>query len=110
MEGVFRPHGRASGGRVLYLMGHSHHQFYRAGRVGVIVNPGSVGQPRDGDPRASYALIDPETGLVSLGRVEYDVESVVRAYSQLGVPEPYLSALATLLRTGMIPRGWPPRV
>jgi predicted phosphodiesterase len=96
-------------GRIFYLIGHTHHQFYRATSKGIVVNPGGSGQPRDGDPRASYALLDPEKGLVSLGRVEYDVNSVIEEYARLGVPEPYLSALAAILRAGRIPPGWPPR-
>jgi predicted phosphodiesterase len=98
------------GGGIIYLVGHTHYQFYRATRKGIVVNPGSVGQPRDGDPRASYAILDPERGLVSLGRVRYDVESVVENYIKLGVPEPYLTALTTILRAGRIPPGWPPRI
>lgn len=39
-----------------------------------IVNPGSVGQPRDGDPRASYALLDPEAREICFRRVPYPVE------------------------------------
>ncbi len=42
-----------------------------------IINPGSVGQPRDSDPRASYAVIDHDEGKVEFYRVEYDVDSVV---------------------------------
>lgn len=42
------------------------------------VNPGSVGQPRDGDPRASYALIDPERASVSFHRVTYAVAETQR--------------------------------
>ena len=38
-----------------------------------IVNPGGVGQPRDGDPRAAYMLLDPETLTVTLKRQSYDV-------------------------------------
>jgi diadenosine tetraphosphatase ApaH/serine/threonine PP2A family protein phosphatase len=41
-------------------------QFY-------LINPGAVGQPRDGDARAAYALYDSEERAVSLRRVEYDV-------------------------------------
>ena len=40
----------------------------------VMVNVGSVGQPRDGDPRACYVTLDTETGLLEFHRVEYDVE------------------------------------
>ena len=43
------------------------------GKSRLIINPGGVGQPRDGDPRASYAIYDDETGMVRLHRVPYDV-------------------------------------
>jgi diadenosine tetraphosphatase ApaH/serine/threonine PP2A family protein phosphatase len=46
------------------------------GRGRLIVNPGSVGQPRDGDPRASYAIYDSEAGVVRLHRVSYDIGEV----------------------------------
>lgn len=41
----------------------------------LIINPGGVGQPRDGDPRASYAIYDSETRLVKLYRVAYDIDA-----------------------------------
>lgn len=70
-----------------YLMlGHTHVQAVREFERGVIVNPGSVGQPRDGDPRAAYALLDPESGDVILRRVEYDVDAVARAIIREGLP------------------------
>jgi len=43
------------------------------GKSRLIINPGGVGQPRDGDPRASYAIYDNETGMVRLHRVPYDI-------------------------------------
>ena len=43
------------------------------GKERLIINPGAVGQPRDGDPRASYAIYDSETGQVKLYRVSYDI-------------------------------------
>ena len=43
-----------------------------------LICPGSVGQPRDGDPRAAYALFDPEMRTIEFRRVEYDIEAVVR--------------------------------
>ncbi|MBA7697734.1 hypothetical protein ES703_106402 [subsurface metagenome] len=43
------------------------------GKSRLIINPGGVGQPRDGDPRASYAIYDNETGVVRLYRVPYDI-------------------------------------
>ncbi|MFK7961194.1 MAG: metallophosphoesterase [Phycisphaerales bacterium] len=42
-----------------------------------IINPGAVGQPRDLDPRASYAVLDDEARTVSFHRLEYDIETVV---------------------------------
>lgn len=43
------------------------------GEERLIINPGAVGQPRDGDPRASYAIYDSETRKVNLYRVPYDI-------------------------------------
>ncbi len=45
------------------------------GRSRTIINPGSVGQPRDGDPRASYATYDSQSGVVRLYRVAYDIQA-----------------------------------
>ena len=45
------------------------------GRNRLIVNPGGVGQPRDGDPRASYAIYDSERKMVRLYRVPYDIDA-----------------------------------
>jgi diadenosine tetraphosphatase ApaH/serine/threonine PP2A family protein phosphatase len=46
------------------------------GKGRLIINPGSVGQPRDGDSRASYAIYDDEAGVVRLHRVPYDINEV----------------------------------
>jgi len=43
------------------------------GEERLIINPGAVGQPRDGDPRASYAIYDSEAGQIKLYRVPYDI-------------------------------------
>ena len=42
----------------------------------IIINPGSVGQPRDLDKRSSYAILDDEKCIVDFFRIEYDIESV----------------------------------
>ena len=75
------------------LVGHSHvplifeysedgacslNRFPAGGVLGLtknrlIINPGGVGQPRDGDPRASYAIYDGEAGTISLYRIPYDI-------------------------------------
>lgn len=51
------------------------------------VNPGSVGQPRDGDPRASFAVLDTEELSVELIRVEYDVNAAMKAVLAAGLPQ-----------------------
>ncbi len=52
-----------------------------------MVNPGSVGQPRDGDARAAYAIYDTEQKIVTLRRVEYPIEKTVREIKDAGLPE-----------------------
>jgi diadenosine tetraphosphatase ApaH/serine/threonine PP2A family protein phosphatase len=57
------------------------------GRRRTLVNPGSVGQPRDGDPRAAYLVLDQESGRVTWHRVEYDIERVQTAMRATGLPD-----------------------
>jgi diadenosine tetraphosphatase ApaH/serine/threonine PP2A family protein phosphatase len=52
-----------------------------------LVNPGSVGQPRDGDPRASFAVLDTEEISVEIIRAEYDVQAAMKAVLQAGLPQ-----------------------
>ena len=56
-----------------------------------LVNPGSVGQPRDGDPRAAYALYSPEERAVEYRRVAYDVDRAATKSREAGLPD-YLAA------------------
>lgn len=51
-----------------------------------LINPGSVGQPRDGDPRAAYAIFDGETREVALRRVPYDHLTTERKIEAVGLP------------------------
>ena len=62
-----------------------------------LVNPGSVGQPRDGDPRASYLVWEPENARVTWQRVAYDIEAVQRSMREAGLPP----ALAARLSVGL---------
>ena len=55
-----------------------------AGRA--LINPGSVGQPRDGDPRASFAIWDDETDTWTFHRVRYPIELTQRKMLQAGLP------------------------
>jgi putative phosphoesterase len=56
------------------VMGHTHRPFVKQVSGTLVLNPGSVGQPRDRDPRASYALLDTETLEAEIVRVSYNVE------------------------------------
>ena len=49
-----------------------------------LLNPGSVGQPRDGDPRASYLILDLAAGTATWGRVAYDFEASARRCARQG--------------------------
>jgi diadenosine tetraphosphatase ApaH/serine/threonine PP2A family protein phosphatase len=51
-----------------------------------LINPGSVGQPRDGDPRAAFATYDSDTGVVAYRRVIYNVEAAQRKIRDAGLP------------------------
>ena len=55
-----------------------------------IINPGGVGQPRDGDPRASYAIYDDAERVICSYRIPYDIAAVQNKMSEAGLPE-YLS-------------------
>ena len=73
-------------GAPLVVVGHTHLQFHRpAGPAHRVLNPGSVGAPFDLDPRAAYALLDPD-GRVELRRVGYPVEEAAGALRALGEP------------------------
>jgi predicted phosphodiesterase len=62
----------------------------------LIINPGAVGQPRDGDPRAAYAILDCDADAVSFHRVKYDVRATTDLMLRIGLP----AALAGRLHAG----------
>lgn len=79
-------------------VGHTHIPFHLdLGRCQV-VNPGSVGQPRDGDPRAAYAVI--EDGRVSLRRADYDIDAAIDRLRAGGLEDGLVDMAAEMLRTG----------
>ena len=63
-------------GEDILILGHTHVQAAEQFAAGWVLNPGSVGQPRDEDPRAGYATVDLAAGEVSLHRVSYDIDAV----------------------------------
>jgi len=59
-----------------------------------LLNPGSIGQPRDGDPRAAFAIADMDHQVVEFWRVPYDIEAVQSRMERAGLPEPLILRLA----------------
>ena len=70
----------------LVVLGHTHMPFVRRFESGLVVNPGAVGQPRDGDPRASFAILDTTDMTCEVHRVSYDVEGASEAVLSAGLP------------------------
>jgi len=75
----------------LVLCAHSHRPFARQVKGVWFINPGSVGRPDDGDPRASYVILKLKRGLLEVKhyRVAYDAERAARAIRQHDLPEAY---------------------
>jgi protein phosphatase len=89
---------RIAGQPDFLFLGHIHLPMKK--RIGntLVVNPGSVGQPRHGDPQAAYAVW--KDGEVTLRRVPYDVEETIRAYRDLGLNPYSVTALRAVLLFG----------
>jgi putative phosphoesterase len=79
-------------------VGHTHHPYVLEAGEKLVINPGSVGQPRDGDPRASYAVIEDYN--VELKRVEYPVEEVVAVIEASPLAGPDKEMLSEVFRRG----------
>ncbi|QCC50985.1 metallophosphoesterase family protein [Halapricum salinum] len=71
----------------LLIMGHTHVQHHEIYDEGMVVNPGSVGQPRDRDHRAAYTLVDLEEWTVDERRVEYDTDAVIHEVVDAKLPQ-----------------------
>ena len=55
---------------------------------GMLVNFGAVGQPRDGDPRAAYGIVDDAARRIIFRRVDYDIQTAQERILRAGLPEP----------------------
>jgi len=86
----------------VFLSGHTHIQSLNVFGTKVYCNPGSVGQPRDGDPRAAFAVYD---GEIKLHRVEYDMERVFSLMQAAGFNDYYYGCLVTGARNLCRPPG-----
>ena len=102
----------AVAGSQLVLVGHSHVALRLAmsggemdgglapagtavelGDAPTLLNPGSVGQPRDGDPRAAFLLVDLDARQAEFRRVEYDIARTQREMAEAGLPRPLAARL-----------------
>ena len=121
-EYVFTPEqaldGLLDSNATVTFFGHTHHQggfSYRESHLEVLqirpragesyaalrveparrylLNPGSIGQPRDGDPRAAFAIADLEHDVVQFWRVPYDVQAVQKRMRAAHLPEPLAQRL-----------------
>jgi putative phosphoesterase len=87
-EFILRSLVEDSGGTTL-LLGHTHVPFVRKFDSMLLGNPGGVGQPRDGDARASYAILEPSVEPeFQIHRIVYDVEAAASKITAAGLPKP----------------------
>jgi diadenosine tetraphosphatase ApaH/serine/threonine PP2A family protein phosphatase len=86
-ENTFRPEFDEDGDAVKFEF-----SLDRKGKY--LINPGSVGQPRDGDWRAAFAIFDSDTRTVNFHRVKYDVEKAQQRIREAGLPERLADRLA----------------
>ncbi|MHA2203001.1 MAG: metallophosphoesterase family protein [Candidatus Hodarchaeales archaeon] len=82
----------------ILILGHTHVPFIRKKAANddkelLMLNPGAIGQPRDNDPKASYAVIDVQNMEAEIRRVDYDIDSVAKRIISVGLPESLASRL-----------------
>jgi putative phosphoesterase len=77
----------------VFVSGHTHLQTLKVYPGKTYCNPGSVGQPRDNDPRAAFAVYD--NGMISLHRTDYDMQTVFDLMQQAGFNDYYYGCLKT---------------
>jgi len=99
-----------SSGEQIVLVGHSHipgifvlrgenisngvlYEHQIKGDERLLVNVGSVGQPRDGDPRASYAIFNTDNKTIKITRVDYDIDTASSKIKDAGIPVRYAERL-----------------
>jgi putative phosphoesterase len=85
----------------IVCVGHTHMQFKLEINGVLVLNPGSVGLPRDGDPRAAFAVI--EDNKIELRRVAYPVETTIARVEAMPWPRRAKDILASVLRQGRLP-------
>ncbi|HOL93277.1 MAG TPA: metallophosphoesterase family protein [bacterium] len=89
MPGIFvEDPAKPAGDRITWHGGESDGEPFRLDPAcRYLINPGSLGQPRDGDPRAAFAVLDSEEQTVTFHRLVYNWEAEARAIREAGLPE-----------------------
>ena len=82
----------------IVFIGHTHLPMVRKIHDIIVVNPGSVGQPRDGVPMVSYAVW--EDGSISIKRVPYDIEATIKGLQGSNIPPQHVTMLTKILKEG----------
>jgi len=96
---------RLAGLNVDYVcVGHTHQPYQLEVKGITVINPGSVGLSRDGDPRAAYAVI--ENGQIEMKRAEYPVDNTVRAVQASDIHPTAKQMLADIYRGGAFLSRW----
>lgn len=76
------------------ILGHTHKPYIKRLDGKLVFNPGAVGQPRDGDPRASYGILDTDKMEARIFRTEYDIQRVADKIDMVGLPQSLAKRLA----------------
>jgi len=77
----------------IFMSGHTHIQILHSYKEKTYCNPGSVGQPRDNNPKAAFAIVENDN--ISLHRVDYDMEKVFDLMKKAGFNDYYYGSLKT---------------
>lgn len=77
----------------ILITGHTHIPYVKKIGSRQLINPGSVGEPRDGDPRAGYAVLDTDTRQVMLHRLAYDTSETIKILLESNYPDYSLSCI-----------------
>jgi len=94
VQGGFLIHGHGTQWIEPVAEGQHTREFPLSDNYAALINPGSVGQPRDGDPRAAYAIYDADDRLVLYKRSAYNVHEAQRKILAAGLPETLAARLA----------------
>jgi len=91
---VLRPNGKIDLVRLSLPPGPASAKLLLAKNIKYMINPGSIGQPRDGDPRAAFAFYDDQKRVLEYMRVPYDIAATQERMKHAGLPKPLGDRLA----------------